>query len=155
MTLSTIATTHAQHYTPEQQALAEHLIALEREALDLWFQGQTSGYRKLWSQKNFSYCDGAQLHRIDEHGQICEFLDTIEGKLFADSYEFVNPRIQFGQDMALLTYELYADTTLIDMKYNCIELFQKEEDGVWRVIHSTWSFIRPMDMDFSKIVQAV
>lgn len=34
------------------------------------------------------------------------------------------------------------------MQYNCIELFQKEDDGKWRVIHSTWSFIRPMDMNF-------
>lgn len=49
--------------------------------------------------------------------------------------------------MAVLTYQLHADTSLIDMHYNCIEVFQKEEDG-WHVIHSTWSFIRPMDMDF-------
>lgn len=40
---------------------------------------------------------------------------------------------------------LFADTNLIDMEYNRIEVCQKEEDGVWRVIHSTWSFIRPME----------
>ena len=33
------------------------------------------------------------------------------------------------------------------MAYNCIEVYQKETDGIWRVIHSTWSFIRPMDMN--------
>lgn len=58
-----------------------------------------------------------------------------------------SPRVQFGDDMALLTFQVYADTNLIDMKYNCVELYQKEEDSQWRVIHSTWSFIRPMDMD--------
>ena len=35
--------------------------------------------------------------------------------------------------------------------YNCIEVFQKEDDGVWRVVHSTWSVIKPMEKDFSKL----
>lgn len=73
-------------------------------------------------------------------------LDDLEGKLHADSYDFCHPRVQFGQDMALLTFQLFSKTNLLDMKYNCIELYQKEEDGQWRVIHSTWSFINPLDM---------
>ena len=52
--------------------------------------------------------------------------------------------------MAVLTYQLFAETNLIDMEYNCIEVYQKEDDGQWRVIHSTWSFIRPMEKKFSE-----
>lgn len=52
--------------------------------------------------------------------------------------------------MAVLTYQLFADTNLINMAYDCIEVFQKEENGKWHVIHSTWSFIRPMDHDFNQ-----
>ncbi len=142
-------------YTPEEKALAAHIIGLEKAALDKWFQGDTSGYRALWSKTNFSYFDGAAPHRIDSYEEICRFLDAIEGKLFADHYDFCAPRVQFGGTMALLTYQLYAKTTLLDMQYNCIELYRKEEDGVWRVVHSTWSFIRPMDMDFRKIKEIV
>ncbi|MFC2634224.1 MAG: hypothetical protein ACFNZU_01915 [Capnocytophaga granulosa] len=36
-------------YTPEQRQLADHLIGLERSALDKWFKGDTSGYANLWS----------------------------------------------------------------------------------------------------------
>lgn len=79
----------------------------------------------------------------------------MDGRLHADTYDFRNPRVQFGSDMALLAYQVYADTNLIDMRYNCIELYQKESDGEWRVIHSTWSFIRPMDMDFSSAKEIV
>ncbi len=93
--------------------------------------------------------------RIDDHASIAVFLKTIDGKLFADSYNFRNPRVQLGQDMAVLTYQLFAKTTLIDMEYNCIEVYQKEDDGVWRVIHSTWSFIRPMDKDFTPVKEIV
>ncbi len=145
---------YEQQYTAEQKQLAEHIIGLEKAVLDRWFRGDTSGYRKLWSEKSFSYFDGANLHRVDDHKSICEFLDTIEGQLHADKYDFCNPRVQFGTDMALLTFQLYADTNLIDMKYNCIELYQKEGNE-WRVVHSTWSFIRPMDMNFGKAKEIV
>lgn len=92
---------------------------------------------------------------MDDHAIIAAFLRTIDGKLFADNYDFRSPRVQFGTDMAVLTYQLFANTTLIDMAYNCIEVYQKEADGEWHVIHSTWSFIRPMDMDFGKAKDVV
>lgn len=140
----------AWHYdSTEQEALAQHIIGLEKAALDKWFAGDTSGYEQLWSKRSFTYFDAVVKERIDDHATIAEFLKTIDGKLFADSYDFRNPRVQIGQDMAVLTYQLFAKTTLIDMEYNCIEVYQKETDGQWRVIHSTWSFIRPMDKDFT------
>lgn len=146
---------YEQAYTVEEGKLAAHIIGLERAALDKWFNGDTSGYEQLWSKRSFTYFDAVVEKRVDDHATISEFLKTIEGKLFADRYEFCSPRVQFGQDMAVLTYQLFAKTTLIDMEYNCIEVYQKEEDGLWRVIHSTWSFIRPMEKDFGKIKTVV
>lgn len=144
-----------QYDSPEQEALAQHIIGLERAALDKWFAGDTSGYESLWSRRSFTYFDAVVTERIDDHATIAEFLKTIDGKLFADSYDFRNPRVQIGEDMAVLTYQLFAKTTLIDMEYNCIEVYQKEADGQWRVIHSTWSFIRPMDKDFTPAKEVV
>lgn len=138
---------YEEQYTEEERRLAEHIIGLEKSALDKWFKGDTSGYRNLWSEKNFSYFDCVNPNRIDDHKTICDYLDAIEGKLHADSYAFCCPRVQFCKDTALLTFQLFADTNMLDMKYNCVELYQKEGDE-WHVIHSTWSFIRPMDMKF-------
>lgn len=135
--------------------MAEHIISLERAALDKWFMGDTSGYEQLWSKRSFTYFDGVVTKRIDDHATIVEYLKTINWKLFADSYDFRSPRVQAGKDTSVLTYQLFADTSLIDMTYNCIEVYKKEEDGQWRVIHSTWSFIRPMDMDFGKAKEIV
>lgn len=143
------------NYTSEQKELAEHLIGLERSALDKWFNGDVSGYRELWSRRSFTYFDGAHRERVEDHATIDAFLDELDGKLHADEYEMRSPRVQFGKDMALLTFQVFAETNLIDMKYNCIELYQKEEDSQWRVIHSTWSFIRPMDMDFGTAEEIV
>lgn len=139
-----------------QQELANHIISLEKAALNKWFKGDTSGYRGIWSKNNFSYFDGNFSTRVDDYATIEKFvLENVENKLFAESYDFKNPRVQFTQDTALLTYQLFAKTSLINMQYNCVELFQKEETGEWKVIHSTWSFIRPMDMDFGVLKTAV
>lgn len=148
-------TVPAWYKDEQEQRLAEHIIGLEKAALDKWFNGDTSGYERLWSSHSFTYFDAVVTERVDSHATIAEFLKTIDGKLFADSYDFRNPRVQIGQDMAVLTYQLFAKTTLIDMEYNCIEVYQKETDGEWRVIHSTWSFIRPMDKDFRPAEQIV
>lgn len=137
-----------QYNNEEERQLAEYIIGLEKAALNKWFKGNTSGYENLWSKHSFSYFDAVVTERVDSHATITEFLKTIEGKLFADSYDFRNARVQLGQDMAVLTYQLFAQTSLIDMEYNCIEIFQKETNGEWHVIHSTWSFIRPMDKKF-------
>lgn len=135
-----------------EQQLAEHIIGLERAALDKWFNGDTSGYEQLWSKHSFTYFDSVSDKRIDDHETIVDFLKKIDGKLFARSYDFREPRVQIGKDMAVLTYQLFADTTLINMAYACIEVYQKEDaDGEWHVIHSTWSFIRPMDHDFNQV----
>ncbi|GKW01377.1 hypothetical protein PEC301877_01920 [Pectobacterium carotovorum subsp. carotovorum] len=138
---------YEQNCSDEERKLADHLIGLEKSALDKWFKGDTSGYESLWSERSFSYFDAVVTERVDDYETIKAFLKSIDGKLFADSYDFRHPRIQAVKDMAVLTYQLYSKTNLIDMEYNVIEVFQKEDDN-WKVIHSTWSFIRPMDKKF-------
>ncbi|WP_338208807.1 nuclear transport factor 2 family protein [Lactiplantibacillus paraxiangfangensis] len=132
----------------ENDALTAKIIGLEKDALNKWFKGDTSGYLNIWSKENFSYFDSFKAQRIDTYTQIKQFvLANVEGKLFADSYEFKAPRVQASDDMAVLTYQLFADTSLNEMRYNCIEVYQREGND-WKVIHSTWSVIRPMDMNF-------
>ncbi|MEC5317696.1 nuclear transport factor 2 family protein [Brenneria populi subsp. brevivirga] len=136
---------YEKKYTSEECALAEEIIGLEKAALDKFFKGDGSGYAELWSQRSFTYFDARFAERVDDYPTIKNFLDTvIEGRLSAESYDFRSPRVQFGKDMAILTYQLFSNTNLIDMEYNCVEVFQKEE-GQWRVVHSTWSLIQPFE----------
>lgn len=138
-------------YSTEDKNLTEYIIGLEQSALEKWFKGDTSGYEQLWSKRSFTYFDAVVTERVDDHATIAKFLKTIDGKLFADGYDFRHPRVQIGQDMAVLTYQLFAKTTLIDMEYNVVEVYQKEANAEWHVIHSTWSFIRSMDKKFEDV----
>ena len=149
--MSTSQKSYEQNYSSEERILADHLIGLEKAALDKWFKGDTSGYETLWSARSFTYFDAVKTERVDDYETIKKFLGSIHGKLFAESYEFVSPRVQAVKDMAILTHQLFSKTNLIDVEYNVVEVFQKEE-GAWRVIHSTWSFIRPMDKKFPDTV---
>ena len=142
---------YEQQYTPEERALANHIIGLEKSALDRFMHGDMSGYRQLWSKNSFTYFDALTKQRVEDFSEMIEFLDGLEGKLHSDDYHFLSPRVQIGQDMAVLTFQLFAKTNINDIEYNCIEVFQKEGDGEWHVVHSTWSWIRPMEKDFSKM----
>jgi hypothetical protein len=154
--METKETTGAWHYkTEEEKQLAEHIIGLEESALEKWFKGDTSGYAQLWSKRSFTYFDAVETKRLEDFASMADLFKRVEGKLSANSYEVRSPRVQIGVDMAVLTYQLFAKTNLLDIDYNCIEVFQKEKDGNWYAIHSTWSIIRPMEKDFSKLKDIV
>ncbi|EJH1760927.1 hypothetical protein NCT71_004310 [Escherichia coli] len=46
---------YEKHYSTEERILANHLIALEKAALDKWFKGDTSGYKSLWSSRIYLF----------------------------------------------------------------------------------------------------
>ena len=139
--------------TGEERQMAQTLIDMERKALNKFMNGDTSLYAELWSQDSFSYHDMGFDHRVDTYEEIRQFLDNLNGKLKAESYEFSNPRVQFAADgrIGILCYRLIGSTNHNDMRYHCVEVFERQKDGQWKVIPSTWAVIRPFEMDFSKI----
>jgi hypothetical protein len=144
-----------QYRNEEEKQLAAHIIGMEEAALEKWFKGDTSGYAQLWSKRSFTYFDAVETKRLEDFASMAGLFERVEGKLSANSYEVRSPRVQIGVDMAVLTYQLFAKTNILNIDYNCIEVFQKEEDGNWYAIHSTWSIIRPMEQDFSKLKDIV
>lgn len=108
----------------EEEKLAEKLISMEKTALKKWFTGDSSGYRDLWSKKNFSYFDAVCVNRVDTYDEIAKLAtERVDGKLYAKRYEVRNERVQAAKDMAVLTYPLYCESNLININYNCIEVF--------------------------------
>jgi len=138
-------------YTKEQHETEQKIIDLEKYALDKYFKGDMSGYLDIWSKDNFSYFDAGTKERADTYAEVKQFLeDKVAGKMHADSYDFHFPRVQLSEDTAVLTYQLHADTSMIEMHYNVIEVFQKNQNNEWKVIHSTWDLINPFSPDVKK-----
>lgn len=110
-------------------------------------------YAELWSKDSFTYHDAGSANCVDTYEEIKNFLNNVvNGRLKTSKYEFKNPRVQFAsKTVAVLTFQLFAVTNLSNIRYNCVEVFVRQTDGTWQVIHSTWAVIRPFEMDFSKI----
>lgn len=135
----------------EANAIANQVIEMEKVALDKYYAGDMTGYYNLWSHDDFSYFDSGHAKRVDSFAEVKDFMDkNLAGKMHADSYCFLTPRVQVHGDTAILTYQLFADTNFINMKYNVVEVFQKNAAGEWKVVHSTWDTITPYSRDLSQ-----
>lgn len=150
-------TTYEENYSSEEKALAEEIIGLEKAALDKFYQGDSTGYQNLWSHDQFTYFDANTYNRVDTYERIERFLLTyVEGKLKAKSYDMVAPRVQFGQGVAVLTYQLHTILESFNVNsethYSVIEVYQKNGQGEWKVLHSTWAPIRPFSTDDQEVI---
>lgn len=56
----------------------------------------------------------------------------------------IDPKVQSVDNMAVLTFNLNSfDTEHIVYRWNCTEVFRKEEDSSWKLIQTHWSFTKP------------
>src|SRR6185369_10803606 len=75
------------------------IIALERHALDLWGQGDPSGYTSLYAPE-ITYFDPRQDHRADGIEAMNAIYAPIKGKIHVDHYDLQNPKVQHSGDTA-------------------------------------------------------
>lgn len=117
--------------------LAETIIALETTALEAWLKGDPTPYLELYA-KDFTYFDQVHEKRIDGWDKIKELYDSLRGQINDISYKIINPIVQATDNMAVLTYNLetYGETSC---KEQCTEVYRREANGAWKIIHSHWS----------------
>jgi ketosteroid isomerase-like protein len=128
----------------EKEKIALEIIALEKSALEKWNQGNPSGYLEIYS-KDITYFDPFQQIRLDGFDSLEKLYESLRGTVHVDRYEMLNPEVEVSPEMAVLSYNLISYSGKEIYKWNCSEVYQKEEDGVWRIIHNHWSFINPLN----------
>jgi len=128
---------------------SEAIIALERGALDRWGNGDPEGYLELYAPE-VTYFDPMQEGRVNGATAMRTLYGPIAGKVKVDSYEMVEPRVQLKGDVALLTFNLLSRGRTpagepIVVRWNSTEVYARS-NGKWSIIHSHWSFIKPLPM---------
>ena len=129
-----------------ERTLADHILGLERAALDRWGKGHPGGFLDVYAP-DITYFDPLTAARIDGHQAIEEYYRPWIGKIHVARYEILNPQVTVDADMALLTYNLVnymrdADgIELVGSHWNSTTVYQRR-DGTWKSIHSHWSFTR-------------
>ena len=118
------------------------IIALEKQALELWNNGNPDGFIEL-SSDDVVYIDPAFEHKIEGKKALEEYYNTIRGKVKIDLYRMIDPVVRLSSDMAVLVYdyEAYRDGQIFRM--HCTEVYQSTSSNRWKIIHTHWSFVMP------------
>ena len=124
------------------EATKAHIIALEKQALEMWNNGNPDGFINL-SAEDVVYIDPAFENKLEGKKLLEEYYNTIRGKIKIDTYRMINPTVQLSSDMGVLTYgyEVQRDGRLFKM--HCTEVYQSLLPGEWNIIHTHWSRYLP------------
>jgi ketosteroid isomerase-like protein len=128
----------------------DELVAVERSALDRWIQLDPQGYLDLYVPE-VTYFDPFTERRVDGLDAMQARLapmKTMKSPITNPRYEMINPKVQRGGDVALLTFNLVSygrppdSTERVLLRWNSTEVYSRI-GGKWRIIHSHWSYIQP------------
>ena len=125
----------------------EHIIALERAALERWGKGDPTGYFEIFAPE-ITYFDPTTEARIDGGAALIRMITPFTGRIHVDRFDMQKPLVQRTGDTAVLTFNLLnyrnqpnGHETVIT-KWNSTEVYT-HIGGAWKLTHSHWSYIKP------------
>ena len=130
--------------TTEARTSADHILMLERAALDRWGKGDPGGFLELYAT-DITYFDPVTATRIDGHQAMEDYYRPWVGKIQVVRYEMLKPQVIVDGNMALLTYNLVnyirdsQGVESVGARWNSTTVYQHRDD-IWKTIHSHWSF---------------
>jgi ketosteroid isomerase-like protein len=128
-----------------QGNLAAAIIAKEKEMLEIWSKGNSIGclYRIT---DDITYFDPDLTKRLDGFEQLKKLYENINGTFHIDSNEIIDPIVQTDGEIAVLSYNLISHTGGDVTQWNVTQVYRLQTDKQWKIIHSHFSYIRPMDI---------
>jgi uncharacterized protein (TIGR02246 family) len=129
----------------EYDGVLGELMALESAAMERWRKGDPWGFVELYAPQ-VTYFDTGTTKRINGRLAMTNRYKKIEGEIFYDVMDFVDPVVLVSGDMAVLFYRFLSTLLNPDgsvskrTPWNCSEIYQRME-GSWKIIHNHWSLI--------------
>lgn len=117
------------------------IVAIERAALERWGQGDPSGFLEICDE-DVVYFDPGLEHRIDGLQALSRYYETLRGQVRIDRFELVDPKVQLGGELAVLTFNYRSWSGAVQSRWNCTEVFRRRDNG-WRLIQTHWSLTGP------------
>jgi uncharacterized protein (TIGR02246 family) len=127
--------------------VAEAIVALERSAIERWNRGDVDGCLEIYAD-DVSYFDPVTEKRLDGRQAVERYFRAVyEGNIDIARFEFVEPQVIVGGDMAVLTYNLANFMKDSDgaekagSQWNSTQVYRRL-GADWRVVHVHWGFTR-------------
>ncbi len=118
------------------------IIALEKQALKLWNNGNPDGFLVL-STDDIIYIDPAFESKLEGKKALEDYYNTIRGKIKIDLYKMIDPVVLVSPGVAVLTYNYEAHRDGMVFTMNCTEVYRLDPTNTWKIIHTHWSFVQP------------
>lgn len=140
--------------TEEKKLEGKKIVALFGSVMDDYYRGNPFAFVKIYKQDNFTYIDSGTFKRRNSVEEMAEFFKLIDGKVIAEKdYRIEDVAVQFTDDVAVLSLLMFVRALDFDFEWNVTEVFQKNKNGDYQIIHSHYSYVRPMDMKGYPIVK--
>jgi ketosteroid isomerase-like protein len=119
---------------------ADVVMDIERAALDRWGRGDPSGFLEICAP-DVTYFDPFLDRRLDGLDALTRYYESLRGKVRADRYELLDPRVAAFGDAAVLTFNYESWTDGEAHRWNCTEVYRRTPAG-WRIVHTHWSLTK-------------
>ena len=144
--LSLICLTFNQAITgQEKEDIEKTIIGIEKATLDRWEKGDPMGFVEI-AAEDITYFDPFLESRIDGLEAFRAYMKGVEGQIYADRYELLNPTVHSNGKVAVLCFNYVSYTEkegeTNESRWNATEVY-KRIDGSWKLCHSHWSMTLP------------
>jgi ketosteroid isomerase-like protein len=112
---------------------------MEKSALTRWGNGDPDGFLEICAP-DVVYFDPYQEQRLDGIAALTALYQTLRGQVRFDRFELMNPCVQISGDMAVLTFNYVSYTGGQPSRWNCTEVYRREQKDTWRIIQTHWSY---------------
>ena len=124
----------------DQEDIATTIITMEKTALEKLNKGNPSGFLEVYAD-DITYFDPFREKRFDGFEKIKTFYESMQGTIFIDRYEMIEPVVQLAGETAILSYNLVSYIGSNVFREKCTEVYRQQPDRQWRIIHSHWSLV--------------
>ena len=130
---------------PDPEAIAQTIIALEKQALDRWSAGDPQGFAANFTADATYFDDIGAQARLEGTEELQNYFKSLDGKISKHSYELVNPKVQVYDNIAILTFQYHSKIgEASGPPWKATEVYRLT-NGKWQVVHSNWSMVKPQE----------
>jgi hypothetical protein len=101
--------------------VAVQILQMERSALDRWGKGDPDGFLEI-CDREVVYFDPFLPRRIDGLEALRQYYSQLRGKIWIDSDEIVDAKVQVRGETAVLTYRFVSRGGGGEMRWNATEV---------------------------------
>jgi len=124
---------------------AEDILGMEKATMERWRKGDPWGWTEI-SADDVTYFDPFLTKPVNGMAEYKDYLKQAEGNVNYQVSEFIDPKVEFFGNTAVLTYNYRSRVSDTDgseisqMLWNTTEVYFKRAAD-WQIVHTHWSFV--------------